>query len=302
MKLQKSHLVSKNSHGILPDIDKAKHHRLRWTPEGISSILEKFVDILMGKKADLCVIDMFHAMEGQGPAFGDIVEMGLVLAGADVVAVDSVCEALMGFDPMEIELTRIAHERGIGIADLNQIEIVGEKIENHKRSFKRANPLPDLNIPPQMESCHGDSCLGCYMPLRYVLDVCNHFLTKDLTEIPPIGVQVGLNPPEPKVAEYILCFGDCAIYTSQKAKQKYRLGKKYVDVPGCPPLGLEWAESFARLVGKMSPAIQITTGALSFLETEESKLPRDFNPRRWWWDTKFAMEHQHEISKYNLRI
>ena len=34
----------------------------------------------------------------------------------------------MGFDPMNIKFLRLAHERGLGCADIKEIEIVGEDI------------------------------------------------------------------------------------------------------------------------------------------------------------------------------
>lgn len=291
-------LSIKNSHGILPDVDKAKHHRLRKTPEGISSLYEKFADILAAKSPDLCVMDMFYAMEGQGPAFGELVEMGTIIAGANAVSVDSVCEYIMGFDPMEVELTRISHERGLGVADLSQIEVIGEDINKLRRPFKRAISLPDTEKPQEMEMLRGDSCLGCHMPLRYIIDICNHFMVKDLKESPPFAIQVGVNPPEPTVSNYVLCFGDCAIYSSEKLKHKYRNTNNFVDVSGCPPLGLEWAHSFSKLVGKYSPTAQLLANVLDYQETPASKLPRDFNPHRWWWDSQFALEYREEINKH----
>ncbi len=72
--------------GVLADEDKARHHRGR--PEMGSSLHEKFVDILLAAKPHLCVCDMFHAAEGQAPAFGDIVEMGLCVVSADTVVVE----------------------------------------------------------------------------------------------------------------------------------------------------------------------------------------------------------------------
>ncbi|MDP6349755.1 MAG: DUF362 domain-containing protein, partial [Chloroflexota bacterium] len=66
---------------------------------------------------------------GPGPRCMEVAERNVILAGADQVAADAVSASLMGFDPMEIPFLRLAHERGLGVADLRGIEVVGEDIE-----------------------------------------------------------------------------------------------------------------------------------------------------------------------------
>ena len=75
------------------------------------------------------VVDGAFSGSGPGPRCMKVSERDLVVAGADQVAVDAVCARLMGFDPMEIPFLRIAHERGLGCADLNEIDVAGEDLE-----------------------------------------------------------------------------------------------------------------------------------------------------------------------------
>ncbi len=58
-----------------------------------------------------------------------------LLASGDSVAVDAVAAKTMGFDPMEIPYLRMAHERGLGAADLKEIEILGEDISGVNMGF-----------------------------------------------------------------------------------------------------------------------------------------------------------------------
>jgi hypothetical protein len=51
-----------------------------------------------------------------------------ILASADSVAIDAVAARMMGYDPMSIPFLRMAHERGLGIADLEDVEIAGDPI------------------------------------------------------------------------------------------------------------------------------------------------------------------------------
>jgi uncharacterized protein (DUF362 family) len=50
----------------------------------------------------------------------------LILASADQVAIDAIAARIMGFDPLAIPYLRMCHERGLGVADPRQIEIVGD--------------------------------------------------------------------------------------------------------------------------------------------------------------------------------
>ena len=87
---------------------------------------QKFADLYRVRKADLTIIDGIIGMEGQGPHAGTPVEMNLIVSGVDTVAVDAVASYTMGFDPVEIPAVRIAANEGLGVADLDAIEVVGE--------------------------------------------------------------------------------------------------------------------------------------------------------------------------------
>jgi hypothetical protein len=52
----------------------------------------------------------------------------VILASADQTAIDAVSAKIQGFDPMEIDFIRIAHEDGLGVGDPRDIEIVGDDI------------------------------------------------------------------------------------------------------------------------------------------------------------------------------
>ena len=50
----------------------------------------------------------------------------ILLASADQVAIDAIAARIMGFDPLSIPYLRMCHERGLGVADPRDIEIVGD--------------------------------------------------------------------------------------------------------------------------------------------------------------------------------
>ncbi len=119
-------LGMKNMFGLLPDKFKGKYHM-----KGISKVV---VDINTVLKPAFTVIDGFVGMEGEGPVDGTPVKMNLIIAGKDVVATDATAARVMGFNPYEIAHIRKAFEKGLG---RSEAEIVGEKLETVKRTFKQ---------------------------------------------------------------------------------------------------------------------------------------------------------------------
>lgn len=121
-------LGMKNMFGLMPDKFKAKFHA-----SGISGVI---VDINTVIKPVLTVIDGFVAMEGRGPTDGTPVKMDLIIAGKDVVATDATGARVMGLDPHEISHIRTAAAKGFG--NIDDIEIVGAKLEDVTKPFKPA--------------------------------------------------------------------------------------------------------------------------------------------------------------------
>ena len=107
------------------------------TPKGSihNRLSEKIVDLVSMIKPNIAVIDGIIAGEGHETS-GNPVEMNLVIAGTDPVAVDAVGAAVMGMPPKGVKHLRLAEERELGTCDLKQIEIVGVPIEKVKRKFK----------------------------------------------------------------------------------------------------------------------------------------------------------------------
>jgi uncharacterized protein (DUF362 family) len=120
-------LGMKNMFGLLPDKLKGKYHM-----KGINKVI---VDINTVLKPALTVIDGFVGMEGRGPSDGIPVKMDLIIAGKDVVATDATASKVIGFDPHEISHIRKAQEKGLGTID--DVQVVGEKLEDVTRPFLR---------------------------------------------------------------------------------------------------------------------------------------------------------------------
>ena len=117
----------KNLFGLIPGVLKTELHRKALRSDEFGKVL---ADIYALAKPTISIIDGVVAMEGDGPASGGTLrDLGLILAGADGVALDSVMAAIMGLKPDDIISTREAARRGLGINNLAAIDIVGERID-----------------------------------------------------------------------------------------------------------------------------------------------------------------------------
>ncbi len=117
----------KNLFGLVSGTFKTELHKNYFNADEFAKIL---VDVYQEAKPALTVIDGIIAMEGDGPATaGKLRELNLLFAGSDCVALDSVMALIMGINPADVPTTREAVARGLGVADMQRIRIVGERLE-----------------------------------------------------------------------------------------------------------------------------------------------------------------------------
>lgn len=137
---------------IIISVPKLKVHRLTTVTLGLKNMMgalaskgsmhngrlnENIVDLASILKPSLTVIDGIIAGEGHEVS-GNPVEMNLVIAGTDPVAVDAVGAAVMGISPTEVKHLVLAEKKGLGTCRLENIEIIGEPIERVRRKFRRS--------------------------------------------------------------------------------------------------------------------------------------------------------------------
>ena len=168
-------------------------------------------------QADLTIMDATRAMEGMGPAGGTWVDMGLILASTDVVAMDAVCCHLMGIDPDEVMTLRFAQRTRLGETDINKIQVVGENLAEHRRRFDR--PIDSMARQyPQLNLSNEGACSGCNMNLFAALRGLK-WQDRELA-----WDEIVMGNDKPKSADALL-IGTC---TSS-------LRKEYAHLSGCPP-------------------------------------------------------------------
>lgn len=121
------------------------------------------VDINLARKPNFVVVDGQRGMI-DGPIGSKIIEppMGLIIAGQDVVAVDTIGALVMGYDPGSISYIQMAAQSGLGIADTTRIRVMGMPVARVRRDFpapygdslvRRADSEPPkvaINAPNQV--------------------------------------------------------------------------------------------------------------------------------------------------------
>ena len=113
---------------------------------GSRGVAYEIVDMVRANKLGLTVVDGSMAMEGNGPTEGDVVKMGVIVAGTNPLATDMVAAHIMGFRKEEVPTFVVAQRAGMKPVSLEEIEIRGEKLSSVRRMLKKPNVVPWQSI------------------------------------------------------------------------------------------------------------------------------------------------------------
>jgi uncharacterized protein (DUF362 family)/Pyruvate/2-oxoacid:ferredoxin oxidoreductase delta subunit len=132
----------KNLFGCVPGRRKVQWHFN--TGVNRQAFARMLVELCALIKPRLTIMDAIVAMEGNGPGSGDPRQVGMVLSGADPVAVDVVSGAIIGAEPGLLYTLRAAADAGIGETRLERIAVLGEALEKVRASGFRLPPQEHL--------------------------------------------------------------------------------------------------------------------------------------------------------------
>jgi uncharacterized protein (DUF362 family) len=131
-------LSLKNLFGTLPGICYGwPKNELHWR-----GIPRSIVDIALTRTPHLAIVDGVVGMEGDGPINGSPKQVGAVVMGIDLVAVDATCCRLMGLPPERVHTLMIAQEKRLGFVAEEKIPQLGEPIAALATTFE---------LPPRVE-------------------------------------------------------------------------------------------------------------------------------------------------------
>lgn len=137
----------KNLFGLVWKTYKTELHKNYFDANDFAKIV---VDVYEQVKPSLTVIDGIVAMEGDGPgSSGKLRNLGLLFAGQDCVALDSVLALIMGIEPLSVLTTKEAAARGLGVGDIKYISITGETLKGAipPRPFVLPSTWLGSNVP-----------------------------------------------------------------------------------------------------------------------------------------------------------
>lgn len=107
--------------------------------QGIHKNLHGFMRAMAQKiTIDLSIISANPAMVGTGPSGGIPVHTGIVFCGTDPVAADTIGAHLLGFKPQAIYYLYDCINKGIGIGNIEQMNIKGLSLTEAERIFSNA--------------------------------------------------------------------------------------------------------------------------------------------------------------------
>ena len=126
----------KNAFGGL--LKEVRHYAHKYIHEVLVDLLYMQKEIHPGL---FCVMDGTVCGNGAGPRTMAPCIQNILLASGDSVAIDAVAARIMGFDPLSIPYIRMAHDRGLGVGDVREIEIVGDDVAGVDFGFKTKRSL-----------------------------------------------------------------------------------------------------------------------------------------------------------------
>jgi uncharacterized protein (DUF362 family)/NAD-dependent dihydropyrimidine dehydrogenase PreA subunit len=118
-------LAVKNMYGAIPGLTKAKYHALY---RGKPAFANMLLDVLSVASPDLIIMDGIIGMQGEGPGAGEPVNLGVLLASDDPIAMDlSICKILQ-IEPVGIPTLKQAKLRKLWPAHIIYPQLIPDNV------------------------------------------------------------------------------------------------------------------------------------------------------------------------------
>ncbi len=309
--LFKLNLSLLNLYSIIPTKAQEIGKEIRDTENYISldqykkDLISKIYDVFAIKQPVLTINDLYYILEGAGPYIykdSKLKKTGLMIIGADMISVDLITLNALNIDINESELIQQAYSKNKIVPKISNIKILGEKLEDTRINVKLCvSKLDDIRVR-NVSINFGKLCSGCFKQAYHLLNMMKTYMGKDLKYNLSNSFMIGENPTEPKKAENIILFGDCAINSTKdynfrkkitepkkdligdakrklkkesKSKKNIKVrekpNKNILNLPGCPPDVLNCLELILKYYRKKNvPNLNLLTNMNKFWINEES--------------------------------
>lgn len=222
----------KNMKGTIPDSMKKRMHRIGAKRKVRDFELDHAIaDLNTVIPPTFTIIDGIIANEGYKPGTpgigGTPVQFNTIVAGQDPVAVDAVGAYLMGFDSGEVRHIAYAAERGVGVCDLNRIDVRGEDLDRVRRVFLRPSLDGVVFDFKNISFLAGEGCSGCRESCYIALSGMDESqLEKMGKSVVVVGTDVNLAGIDEDSRLFLV--GNCTISNDVNGEH----------IEGCPPPGI----------------------------------------------------------------
>ncbi len=107
---------------------------------------ESIVELNRIFRRTFAIVDGIVGMEGNGPIQGTPKQVGVLVMGSDLPAVDATCCRIMGIDPAKVEYLHMAADGALGNIEEAHIEQRGEGIRSVRAQFELIANFKELRL------------------------------------------------------------------------------------------------------------------------------------------------------------
>ena len=190
-------------------------------------------------------------------------DLGLVLMGDNQLAFDVVCCHVAGVDPRQVEHLRVAHERGFGPIDLEDIQIGGDvsldEARERAQGFRTGLIRVDDYFRGTSIRAYGgrppgdthDYCWGgCPGALEEAIEILRIVDAATDAKMPKLHLVFGKvdRPIAAEPGEKVIFIGDCAEYDGEIGGKPVHIENLYVDRSQRSPETARDKDIFAKMI------------------------------------------------------
>jgi uncharacterized protein (DUF362 family)/NAD-dependent dihydropyrimidine dehydrogenase PreA subunit len=176
----------KNQFGCVPGLLKGEFHVK--LPDA-TDFARMLIDINMLLKPRLFIMDGIIGMEGNGPRGGKPKKMNVLLFSSDPIALDSTVCRMINLDPEFVPTTKFGREAGLGTYLENDIEILGDNLEDFRVTEFDVKRKP---IEPFKSGSALNFVKNSFVPRPFILE----------SKCVKCGVCIKMCPVKPKAVDW----------------------------------------------------------------------------------------------------
>jgi uncharacterized protein (DUF362 family) len=223
----------------------------------------KVADLQYIVQPQLIVIDAIIA--GEGRMLTPIPRnMNLLIVGNNQCAIDAVGCRIVGLDPRSVEHIRLAHERGFGPVDLDQIELQGDVTLDDAKGRAKGYQVGLVRVEKYFEGtsiqayagkppkdAHDDYCWGgCPGVMEEVIEVLRLYDEQCDKKLPRMHLVFGKyeGPLDISYGEKVIFVGDCVEWEGKLGGELVQIATKYKDRSELDPYSVKHKDVYARML------------------------------------------------------